>query len=203
MHADFPWPWWLRYDVCVEQKLSGSHKVLVEMQDDVLELMKSAVKEYPASKVKLDELFLSTNPVKKMPSFAFQFLSNIFAFRSTSVKSREFWIPPKATCSTWLLWWTVGVCIWWVPVGRKYSKSLGACSYRAVVWKAGIWCTAKGQNIENQVGPNCIFCKETRGCIKCSAKSLSSIFVPLMICFAPVGCCCARMHKQDSFVAQH
>ncbi|XP_043945498.1 protein tweety homolog 3 isoform X2 [Protopterus annectens] len=33
-----------------QQKLSGGHKALVEMQDDVLELMKSAGKEYPASK---------------------------------------------------------------------------------------------------------------------------------------------------------
>ncbi|KAL8175071.1 UNVERIFIED_CONTAM: Protein tweety 3, partial [Gekko kuhli] len=33
-----------------QQKLSGSHKALVEMQDDVLELMRSAVREYPTSK---------------------------------------------------------------------------------------------------------------------------------------------------------
>ncbi|XP_053221955.1 protein tweety homolog 3 isoform X2 [Podarcis raffonei] len=39
-----------------QQKLSGSHKVLVEMQDDVLELMKSAVKEYPASKEHISQI---------------------------------------------------------------------------------------------------------------------------------------------------
>lgn len=33
-----------------QQKLSGGHKALIEMQDDVLELMKSAGKDYPASK---------------------------------------------------------------------------------------------------------------------------------------------------------
>lgn len=38
---------------CVEQKLSGSHKALVEMQDDVLELMRSASREQPTSKVTL------------------------------------------------------------------------------------------------------------------------------------------------------
>ncbi|XP_062820319.1 protein tweety homolog 3 isoform X1 [Anolis carolinensis] len=39
-----------------QQKLSGSHKALVEMQDDVLELMKSAVKEYPTSKEYLNRV---------------------------------------------------------------------------------------------------------------------------------------------------
>ncbi|GAA6109157.1 protein tweety homolog 3 [Tachysurus ichikawai] len=33
-----------------QQKLSGSHKALVEMQDDVLELLRSAVREYPQTK---------------------------------------------------------------------------------------------------------------------------------------------------------
>lgn len=41
--------------LCVEQKLSGSHKALVEMQDDVVELMRSAVREYPTSKVNTDD----------------------------------------------------------------------------------------------------------------------------------------------------
>lgn len=36
---------------CVEQKLSGSHKALVEMQDDVMELVRSASREHPTSKV--------------------------------------------------------------------------------------------------------------------------------------------------------
>uniref|UniRef100_A0A493TA86 Protein tweety homolog n=1 Tax=Anas platyrhynchos platyrhynchos TaxID=8840 RepID=A0A493TA86_ANAPP len=35
---------------CVEQKLSGSHKALVEMQDDVMELVRSASREHPTSK---------------------------------------------------------------------------------------------------------------------------------------------------------
>ncbi|KAM6423671.1 protein tweety homolog 3 isoform 1-T1 [Liasis olivaceus] len=39
-----------------QQKLSGSHKALVEMQDDVLELMKLAVKEYPTSKEHLNQI---------------------------------------------------------------------------------------------------------------------------------------------------
>lgn len=36
----------------VEQKLSGSHKALVEMQDVVAELLKTVPREYPASKVR-------------------------------------------------------------------------------------------------------------------------------------------------------
>lgn len=42
------------YPVCVLnvfQKLSGSHKALVEMQDDVAELLRSAIREYPQTKV--------------------------------------------------------------------------------------------------------------------------------------------------------
>lgn len=35
----------------VEQKLSGSHKALVEMQDVVAELLKTVPREYPATKV--------------------------------------------------------------------------------------------------------------------------------------------------------
>lgn len=35
----------------VEQKLSGSHKALVEMQDLVAELLKTVPREYPATKV--------------------------------------------------------------------------------------------------------------------------------------------------------
>lgn len=46
------WPELLKHCMfCVEQKLSGSHKALVEMQDDVSELMRSASKEHPTSKV--------------------------------------------------------------------------------------------------------------------------------------------------------
>ena len=37
--------------VCVFQRLSGSHKSLVEMQDDVSELLRSATREYPSTKV--------------------------------------------------------------------------------------------------------------------------------------------------------
>lgn len=33
------------------QKLSGSHKALVEMQDDVSELLRSAIREYRQTKV--------------------------------------------------------------------------------------------------------------------------------------------------------
>lgn len=33
------------------QKLSGSHKALVEMQDDVSELLRSAIREFPKTKV--------------------------------------------------------------------------------------------------------------------------------------------------------
>ncbi|XP_060540027.1 protein tweety homolog 3 isoform X2 [Pantherophis guttatus] len=46
-----------------QQKLSGSHKALVEMQDDVLELLKLAVKEYPTSKehlIRIQEVLNST-----------------------------------------------------------------------------------------------------------------------------------------------
>lgn len=37
----------------VEQKLSGSHKALVEMQDAVTELLKTVPREYPATKVRV------------------------------------------------------------------------------------------------------------------------------------------------------
>lgn len=36
----------------VEQKLSGSHKALVEMQDVVAELLKTVPREHPATKVR-------------------------------------------------------------------------------------------------------------------------------------------------------
>lgn len=36
----------------VEQKLSGSHKALVEMQDVVAELLRSVPREHPATKVR-------------------------------------------------------------------------------------------------------------------------------------------------------
>ncbi|XP_044289110.1 protein tweety homolog 3 isoform X3 [Varanus komodoensis] len=39
-----------------QQKLSGSHKALVEMQDDVQKLMRLAVKEYPTSKEYLNRI---------------------------------------------------------------------------------------------------------------------------------------------------
>lgn len=38
--------------VFLEQKLSGSHKTLVEMQDLVAELLRSATREHPATKVR-------------------------------------------------------------------------------------------------------------------------------------------------------
>ena len=48
------WPELLKHCMfCVEQKLSGSHKALVEMQDDVMELVRSASREHPTSKVTL------------------------------------------------------------------------------------------------------------------------------------------------------
>lgn len=54
------WPELLKHCMfCVEQKLSGSHKALVEMQDDVSELMKSASREHPTSKVTLLKFALS------------------------------------------------------------------------------------------------------------------------------------------------
>uniref|UniRef100_A0A5F8G9M1 Protein tweety homolog n=1 Tax=Monodelphis domestica TaxID=13616 RepID=A0A5F8G9M1_MONDO len=46
-----------------QQKLSGSHKALVEMQDDVLELLRSALREYPTSKdylIRIQEVLNST-----------------------------------------------------------------------------------------------------------------------------------------------
>ncbi|XP_042654440.1 protein tweety homolog 3 isoform X1 [Tyto alba] len=46
-----------------QQKLSGSHKALVEMQDDVMELMRSASREYPTSKeylTRIQEVLNST-----------------------------------------------------------------------------------------------------------------------------------------------
>ncbi|XP_076121027.1 protein tweety homolog 3 isoform X2 [Alosa pseudoharengus] len=39
-----------------QQKLSGSHKALVEMQDDVSELLRSAIREYPQTKGNLEEI---------------------------------------------------------------------------------------------------------------------------------------------------
>ncbi|XP_078009052.1 protein tweety homolog 3 isoform X2 [Phascolarctos cinereus] len=46
-----------------QQKLSGSHKALVEMQDEVLELLRSALREYPTSKdylIRIQEVLNST-----------------------------------------------------------------------------------------------------------------------------------------------
>lgn len=60
------WPDPLKHCMfCVEQKLSGSHKALVEMQDDVSELMRSASKEHPTSKVTLLKFAL---PVSSLSS---------------------------------------------------------------------------------------------------------------------------------------
>ncbi|KAI4884045.1 hypothetical protein NFI96_019560 [Prochilodus magdalenae] len=39
-----------------QQKLSGSHKALVEMQDDVSELLRSAVRDYPQTKSNLEQI---------------------------------------------------------------------------------------------------------------------------------------------------
>uniref|UniRef100_A0A8B9K8E3 Protein tweety homolog n=1 Tax=Astyanax mexicanus TaxID=7994 RepID=A0A8B9K8E3_ASTMX len=39
-----------------QQKLSGSHKALVEMQDDVSELLRSAVRDYPQTKGNLEQV---------------------------------------------------------------------------------------------------------------------------------------------------
>ncbi|XP_066530410.1 protein tweety homolog 3 isoform X3 [Hoplias malabaricus] len=39
-----------------QQKLSGSHKALVEMQDDVSELLRSTVREYPQTKSNLEQI---------------------------------------------------------------------------------------------------------------------------------------------------
>ncbi|KTG37194.1 hypothetical protein cypCar_00023742, partial [Cyprinus carpio] len=39
-----------------QQKLSGSHKALVEMQDDVSELLRSAIREFPKTKSNLEEM---------------------------------------------------------------------------------------------------------------------------------------------------
>uniref|UniRef100_A0A8D0GAT5 Protein tweety homolog n=1 Tax=Sphenodon punctatus TaxID=8508 RepID=A0A8D0GAT5_SPHPU len=52
-----------KYQDYKNQKLSGSHKALVEMQDDVQELMRSAVREYPTSKeylIQIQEVLNST-----------------------------------------------------------------------------------------------------------------------------------------------
>ncbi|XP_001513420.2 protein tweety homolog 3 isoform X2 [Ornithorhynchus anatinus] len=46
-----------------QQKLSGSHKALVEMQDDVLELLRSALRDFPTSKdhlIRIQEILNST-----------------------------------------------------------------------------------------------------------------------------------------------
>lgn len=86
--------------MCVEQKLSGSHKALVEMQDDVLELMKSAVKEYPASKVSLSECLEECVFVFSQVAFPFhdrrlppptfaQLPPSVFAYRSTLIASKK------------------------------------------------------------------------------------------------------------------
>uniref|UniRef100_A0A674AB29 Protein tweety homolog n=1 Tax=Salmo trutta TaxID=8032 RepID=A0A674AB29_SALTR len=42
--------------VKLEPKLSGSHKALVEMQDDVSELLRSATREYPQTKGNLEQI---------------------------------------------------------------------------------------------------------------------------------------------------
>ncbi|XP_041133859.1 protein tweety homolog 3-like isoform X1 [Polyodon spathula] len=39
-----------------QQKLSGSHKALVEMQDDVTELLRSAIRDYPQTKRNLEQI---------------------------------------------------------------------------------------------------------------------------------------------------
>ncbi|KAK6301050.1 hypothetical protein J4Q44_G00291480 [Coregonus suidteri] len=39
-----------------QQKLSGSHKALVEMQDDVAELLQSAIRDYPNTKGNLEQI---------------------------------------------------------------------------------------------------------------------------------------------------
>lgn len=49
--GDWPQPCWSQ-SPCLEQKLSGSHKALVEMQDVVAELLKTVPREYPATKVR-------------------------------------------------------------------------------------------------------------------------------------------------------
>uniref|UniRef100_A0A668AD21 Protein tweety homolog n=1 Tax=Myripristis murdjan TaxID=586833 RepID=A0A668AD21_9TELE len=41
---------------CIQQKLSGSHKALVEMQDDVSELLRSATREYAQTKGNLEQI---------------------------------------------------------------------------------------------------------------------------------------------------
>lgn len=43
---------WDSAGLSVEQKLSGSHKALVEMQDVVAELLRTVPQEYPATKVR-------------------------------------------------------------------------------------------------------------------------------------------------------
>ncbi|XP_073713149.1 protein tweety homolog 3 isoform X1 [Misgurnus anguillicaudatus] len=44
-----------------QQKLSGGHKALVEMQDDVSELLRSAVREYPKTKGNLEQIQRALN----------------------------------------------------------------------------------------------------------------------------------------------
>ncbi|XP_067162171.1 protein tweety homolog 3 isoform X2 [Apteryx mantelli] len=56
-------PKWLKIMECLVLKLSGSHKALVEMQDDVMELMRSASREHPTSKeylTRIQEVLNST-----------------------------------------------------------------------------------------------------------------------------------------------
>ncbi|XP_069503709.1 protein tweety homolog 3 isoform X2 [Ambystoma mexicanum] len=61
-----------------QQKLSRSHKSVVEMQDDVLELMKSAVKDYPHSK----DYFLRIQAVLNSTEVNLQHLTALVDCRS-------------------------------------------------------------------------------------------------------------------------
>ncbi|CAB1341750.1 unnamed protein product [Coregonus sp. 'balchen'] len=45
-----------RWEVSERNKLSGSHKALVEMQDDLSELLRSATREYPQTKGNLEQI---------------------------------------------------------------------------------------------------------------------------------------------------
>ncbi|KAL1004951.1 hypothetical protein UPYG_G00052590 [Umbra pygmaea] len=44
-----------------QQRLSGSHKALVEMQDDVAELLRSAIRDYPNTKGNLEQIQIVLN----------------------------------------------------------------------------------------------------------------------------------------------
>lgn len=70
---------WIPY-FSVEQKLSGSHKALVEMQDVVAELLRSVPREHPATKVRglwARVALTSRNLLLSLPPFPWTFSTGL------------------------------------------------------------------------------------------------------------------------------